>query len=206
MAVPPPDPMPPESFTPHPAKAALRAELRATRDGFVSGLAPGERARLEECAAAHLEPLLDGAACVAFYQALGSELDGSMAMIVAAMAGTAIALPHVKGSGETMRFLRWMPGDLLEPGWRGLIQPATESPEIVPDIIVTPLLGFDSEGWRIGQGAGFYDRAFAALPKVKKIGLGWSVQERPAIAHDDWDVPLDMVVTEAGLIGGKAAT
>ena len=105
-----------------------------------------------------------------------------------------------------MRFLRWTPGDRLERGWRRLLQPRPESPEILPDIIVAPLLGFDSAGWRIGQGAGFYDRAFGTLPGVKKIGLGWSVQQRPAIAHDSRDVPLDMVVTEAGVIGRNAAT
>ena len=53
---------------------------------------------------------------------------------------------------------------------------------------------------------GFYDRAFAGLSSVRKFGLGWSVQQRPAIAHDAWDVPLDAIVTEAGVIGGKAAS
>ncbi len=198
--------MPHEPVFPEPAKPALRAELRAARDRFVNDLAPGERGRLEARAAAHLAPLLGGAASVAFYQALGSELDCSPAIFATARAGIAIALPHVDASGETMRFLRWAPGDPLEPGWRRLLQPVPDSPEMIPDIVVTPLLGFDSAGWRIGQGAGFYDRAFAALPKVKKIGLGWSVQERLAIAHDGWDVPLDMIVTEAGSIVRRAAT
>ncbi len=190
---------------PDPAKAALRAELRAARDGFVSDLAPGERARLEARAAAHLAKLLEGAGCAAFYQAIGSELDCAPAILAAAKAGIAIALPHVDASGKAMRFLRWVPGDRLEPGWRHLLQPPAEAPEIAPDIVVAPLLGFDSAGWRIGQGAGFYDRAFTARPEVKKIGLGWSVQRRPAIAHDTWDVPLDRVVTEAGMIEGKTA-
>jgi 5-formyltetrahydrofolate cyclo-ligase len=189
-----------------PAKAAQRAELRAARDRFVGDLAPQERARLEARASDCLEPLLAGAACVAFYRAIGSEFDCSRAMLAAARAGIAIALPHVDASGRTMRFLLWTPGGPLEPGWRDLLQPAAGSPEIDPVIIVAPLLGFDSAGWRIGQGAGFYDRAFAARPGVKKIGLGWSVQERPAIAHDTWDVPLDMVVTEDGVIVRKAVS
>jgi 5-formyltetrahydrofolate cyclo-ligase len=205
MAVPPPRKMPQRSTNPDPAKAALRAELRAARDMFVSDLAPGERVRLEARAAAHLTPLIEGAACVAFYQALGSELDCSEGIRAALRRGIAVALPHVDATGEVMRFLRWTPEERLEPGWRRLLQPHPESPEIAPDIIVAPLLGFDSAGWRIGQGAGFYDRAFGGLPKVKKIGLGWSVQQRPAIAHDARDVPLDLVVTEAGVIARKAA-
>jgi 5-formyltetrahydrofolate cyclo-ligase len=184
------------------SKPAQRAELRAARDGFVAGLAPGDRARLEAHAAADLMPLIAGARRVAFYQALGSELGCGAAIAAAASAGIALALPHVAGPGQPMRFLAWAPGDRLESGWRGLLQPAADSPELLPDAVVTPLLGFDSARRRLGQGAGFYDRAFAAMPDVKKIGWGWSIQQRPAIASDPWDVPLDAVVTEQGVIGG----
>lgn len=183
-----------------PTKPALRAELRAARDGFVLDLPPGERERLEARAAAHLAPLLDGARCVAFYHALDGELGCGAAIAFAESHGIAVALPYVEAPDRPMRFLAWSPGDRLESGWRGLIQPAADSPEIEPDIIVAPLLGFDSGGRRIGQGAGFYDRAFAARPFVKKFGFGWSIQQRPVIACDPWDVPLDAVVTEVGAI------
>ncbi|KRB82596.1 hypothetical protein ASE00_11180 [Sphingomonas sp. Root710] len=185
-----------------PAKAALRAELRAARDAFILGLAPGERGRLEAGAAAHLAPLLDGASCIAFYHALGSELDCGAAITAAAARGATIALPHVEDRQSPMRFLAWMPGDPLETGWRGLIQPRGDATEVYPDAVVAPLLGFDSTLARLGQGAGFYDRAFAAHPEVKKIGLCWSIQRRPVIACDPWDVPLDAVVTEAGVSEG----
>lgn len=182
------------------AKPALRAELRAARNAFVRGLAPGERERLEASAAAHLAPLLEGADCVAFYQALGTELDCAAAIAAAAARGVAIALPHVSARDHAMRFLAWAPGEPLESGWGGLLQPRVDACEIAPDIIVTPLLGFDSALGRLGQGAGFYDRAFAARPAAKKIGYGWSIQQSLAIACDPWDVPLDAVVTEADVI------
>lgn len=190
---------------PDPAKRAMRAELRAERDAFVAGLAPGERAALGARAAARLLPLLDGAHCVAFYMARGSELDCGAAITDAASRGIAVALPYVSGPQQQMLFLAWQPGAPLEAGWRGLLQPPADSPESVPDIIVAPLLGFDSAGRRLGQGAGYYDRAFAGLAAVRKIGLGWSIQQRPVIACDPWDVPLDAVVTEAGTIGGNEA-
>lgn len=185
---------------PESSKPALRAEMRAARDGFVLDLAPGARERLEAKAADSLMPLLDGATCVAFYHALGSELGCGPAIAAAHARGIAIALPHVDGRDRPMRFLSWAPGEALETGWRKLVQPAAAAAEIRPDIIVTPLLGFDSALARLGQGAGFYDRVFAALPGVKKIGWGWSIQQRPAIACDPWDVPLDAVVTETGMI------
>lgn len=181
------------------SKPALRTELRAARNAFLRGLASGERERLEARAAAHLAPLLGGAGSVAFYQALGSELDCGPAIAAAATSGLAIALPHVSGRDHAMRFLAWAPGDPLESGWSGLLQPRADAREIMPDIIITPLLGFDSALARLGQGAGFYDRVFAARPNVKKIGLGWSIQRRPAIACDPWDVRLDAVVTETGV-------
>ena len=186
-----------------PDKAALRAGLRAARDAFILNLAPGERARLEVQAAGHLAPLIDGASCVAFYHAIGSELDCGAAISAALDRGIAIALPHVENRDSPMRFLGWAPGNPLETGWRGLIQPRADAPEVRPDIVVAPLLGFDSALARLGQGAGFYDRAFAALPDVKKIGLCWSIQQRAVIACDPWDVPLDAIVTEAGMIGGS---
>ena len=184
-----------------PSKPALRAGLRAARDGFVLDLAEGQRARLEARAAANLMPLITGAKCVAFYHGLGSELGCGPAIAAAAIQGVSIALPHVAGRAQPMRFLAWAPGDPLEPGWRGLQQPLGDAPELVPDIIVTPLLGFDSTLARLGQGAGFYDRVFAERPGAAKIGFGWSVQRVPVIACDPWDVRLDAVVTEAGMIG-----
>jgi len=187
------------------SKPALRTELRAARNAFLRGLAPGERERLEARAAAHLAPLLGGAGSVAFYRAQGSELDCGAALAAARGSGAAIALPHVSSRDHAMRFLVWEPGDPLESGWGGLLQPRADAREIMPEIIITPLLGFDSALSRLGQGAGFYDRAFAARPNVKKIGLGWSIQRRPTIACEPWDVRLDAIVTETGVIERSAA-
>lgn len=184
------------------SKPALRAELRAARDAFVLDLEPGERERLEAAAAARLMRAAGGARSIAFYIAVGSEMGCAAAIDAAIARGIAVALPRVEARAAPMRFLLWRPGDPLEPGWRGLLQPPAESAEIRPELVVAPLLGFDSALNRIGQGAGFYDRAFAALPHAEKIGWGWSIQQRPAIGCDPWDVPLDAVVTEAGIIEG----
>jgi len=182
------------------SKPAQRAALRAARDDFVLALGPGERDRLEMRAAAHLAPFLTGVCSAAFYVAIGGEMGCGPAMRAAAAMGIAVALPRVEGRGSPMRFLRWMPGAPLEPGWRGLMQPAAGAEELLPDLVVAPLLGFDSRCNRIGQGAGFYDRALALLPGTKKIGWGWSIQQCAAIGCDPWDVPLDAVVTEAGVV------
>ena len=55
----------------------------------------------------------------------------------------------------------------------------------------------DRRGNRLGQGAGQYDRAFAAHPAAWRIGVAWSVQQVDALAPDPWDVPLHAIVTES---------
>ncbi|MDB5686861.1 MAG: 5-formyltetrahydrofolate cyclo-ligase [Rhizorhabdus sp.] len=184
------------------AKAALRAELRARRDMFVLDMAPGERDRHEASVADHVARLVAGAQCVSGYVAIGSELCCLPVLAAAADAGIATALPYITRRGEPMRFLRWRLGDPLEAGPRGLLQPPADAPELAPDLIVTPLLGFDAGLWRIGQGAGFYDASFAAMPRAARIGVAWSVQQAAAIPRDPWDVRLHAVVTELGVLKG----
>lgn len=184
-------------------KAALRAELRAVRDAFVIDMPPGERERLERVAARTMARFLAGRACVSGYIAIGSEFCCLPMLEAAAAAGLAVALPHITTRESPMRFLRWRPGESLERGRRGLLQPAPDSEEIIPDILITPLLGFDSGLWRIGQGAGFYDAAFAAMPHALRVGVGWSVQQTDDIPRDAWDQRLHAIVTETIVIEGK---
>ena len=105
-------------------------------------------------------------------------------------------LPHVVDRATPLRFLSWDAGTALIAGPFGLRQPDATAPGCSPDIILTPLLGFDRQGGRLGQGAGHYDRAFAALPHAWRIGVAWSVQELGAVPSDPWDVPLHAIATE----------
>lgn len=132
----------------------------------------------------------------AFYVAVGSEVDLMPLLSRAAARGTTLALPHIAARDAPMRFLRWQSGAPLAVGAFGLRQPPSDADEVVPDLIVTPLLGFDRHMARIGQGAGFYDRAFTALPDARRIGVAWGVQEVDRLPVDPWDVPLHAVATE----------
>ena len=75
------------------------------------------------------------------------------------------------------------------------------------DVVVMPLLAFDSHGNRLGMGGGFYDRAFAykqyqsnITNRPKLIGLAYDFQQVTALPVDDWDIRLDMVVTNRQVI------
>ena len=84
----------------------------------------------------------------------------------------------------------------LAAGPFGLRQPAHDAATLAPDLVLAPLVAFDRRLHRIGQGAGHYDRAFAAWPEAVRIGVAWSVQEVPEFPPDAWDVPLHAIATE----------
>jgi 5-formyltetrahydrofolate cyclo-ligase len=186
------------------AKAALRARLRAERDAYVLGLSPEDREQAARAVARNAIPALGGANVVAGYIALGSEAGCMPILEAAAKAGAVTALAWVDSQAAPMRFLRWFPGDPLVSGRFGLLQPSADAAEVAPDLILTPMLGFDSRLMRIGQGAGFYDRAFAAFPDARRMGIAWAVQRTDSVPVESWDMPLDLICTETALLKGIA--
>lgn len=175
-------------------KQALRTRLRAARDAFVARGRP--RIEVPDAFRARLEHGLT----VTSYVPIGSEADPSPLARAAVEAGCVLALPHVTVRSEPMRFLAWETEAALEAGPFGLIQPSTLAAELLPDIILTPMLGFDAKLDRLGQGAGYYDGAFARFPDAWRVGVAWSVQQVEDLPVDPWDMPLHAVVTEQGWI------
>jgi len=110
--------------------------------------------------------------------------------------GMMTGLPYIAQRGDPMHFRRWLPGDPMAASPYHFKQPADDAPEIRPDLILAPLLGFDRAGNRLGQGGGFYDRAFAAYPQAMRIGIAWSIQEVDALPVESWDQSLHAVITE----------
>jgi 5-formyltetrahydrofolate cyclo-ligase len=171
-------------------KVALRARMRAARIDFA---AQTDRAPLPSTAfLARLGPGLT----VASYVPVSGEADPAPLARAAVEAGCVIALPHVTTRAAPMRFLAWDSEADLIPGAFGLHQPHHDAPALAPDIVLTPLVAFDTALNRLGQGAGYYDRAFAAFPRAWRIGIAWSMQRVDMLATEPWDVPLHAVATE----------
>ena len=159
----------------------------------------------ERCAAAVLLAQrvmaeLGDARTVAAYLPIGSEIDTLPLIDRLVSRGLSIALPHVKGRRDTMRFLAWTPGDALPEGPMGLRQPEVDAPEVSPDLILTPLLAFDATLNRLGYGAGHYDRAFVAHQDARRFGVAWDSQRVDTLPVDSWDVPLHAIATESSWI------
>jgi 5-formyltetrahydrofolate cyclo-ligase len=167
-------------------KPRLRAELRAARRS-ASGVVP---------AWPPFTALLSPGLVVASYVPVGGEADPAPLERAALAAGCRLALPHVVDRATPLAFLAWDAGIALTEGPFGLRQPGADHPPLAPDIVLTPLVGFDRRGNRLGQGAGHYDRAFAAFPAARRIGIAFAVQESDRLTPDPWDVPLHAIATE----------
>ena len=113
--------------------------------------------------------------------------------------GVRTALPVVVSKGAPLQFREWKSGGKLAHGvWR--IPFPADSPELVPDIVIAPLVGFDGEGYRLGYGGGFFDRTLAALDRQPRaVGVGFSHALMPTIIPQPHDIPMSAVVTENGI-------
>jgi 5-formyltetrahydrofolate cyclo-ligase len=178
---------------PHPLsmtdKAGLRRELRARRRAFAATRPP-----LPAPSRLLVEALCPGV-IVASYVPVGGEADPALFDAAVVAAGGVLAWPVVIDRESPITF-HLGSTDTMADGPYGLRQPQATGDGVVPDIILTPLVGFDSRCNRLGQGAGHYDRAFTLWPDALRIGIAWSVQQIDALPRDPWDVPLHMIITE----------
>lgn len=110
-------------------------------------------------------------------------------------------LPIVIGEGQPLVFRQWQPGDKTEPGAWNIPVPLKSAILVEPDILLVPLLAFDSAGYRLGYGGGFYDRTIEKLARQKTtitIGVAYSAQQITNVPTDKHDQQLDWILTEKG--------
>ncbi len=182
-------------------KAALRKEWRDRRNRFVAALPASVANLCFRQFPGPLQRLVEGANCLAFYHAKGSEAPTERLMMAAWETGKTVALPAMD-SDCGMIFREFGPGDTIATGRFGVGEPPAANAKVDPDILFVPLVGFDHGRNRLGQGGGHYDRYFAKYPDPLRIGLAWSVQLCDAVPAEAHDVPLDAIVTEAELLSG----
>ncbi|RWN41216.1 MAG: 5-formyltetrahydrofolate cyclo-ligase [Mesorhizobium sp.] len=111
--------------------------------------------------------------------------------------GGRTALPIVIDKGQPLIFRAYKAGDPLEKGVWNIPIPAEGDP-VLPDIVISPIVGIDPQNYRLGYGGGFFDRTLAAMPfKPLVIGVGYELQRIATIYPQPHDIPMDRVVTEA---------
>jgi len=184
-------------------KQRLRQAFRASRKA-----ARARSPDAEDAMRRHFEAsgLAEGVADIAAFLPIGSELDPMR--ILAGFAGR-LALPVMVAKDRPLIFRAYTPvDDLVERGW-GIREPVADAPEIVPDLVLVPLLAVDADGYRLGYGGGFYDRTLTVLREtrpVTAIGLAFDEQFTETVPRGPYDVPVDWVLTPSGLTECGAAS
>ena len=145
-------------------------------------------------------------AIVGAYVGIGGEIDPT-SLLEDPLLRTALPVTTL---GEALRFV--IPDGVLVEGPFGIRQP-DRGVEVDPTdlaIVLVPLVAADRRGGRLGHGLGFYDRTFASLARAPGtlergtgpllIGLCHDLQVVEELDARPWDVPLDLLVTEVGVI------
>ena len=186
--------------SPDTTKSTLRATALAARDA----LSGEHRAAAAQAVARRGLPFeITPGAVVGGYSPIRSEIDPVPLMRKLAVPGVQLALPVIMAGDQPLKFRAWSPGDRLQRGRLGILEPSADAKEVIPDILLVPLAAFDRAGHRIGYGAGHYDRTLEQLRKLKAItavGIAAAVQEVEAVPALSHDAALDYVLTETQML------
>jgi 5-formyltetrahydrofolate cyclo-ligase len=190
----------------------LRQTVRQQRRALTRSEAETCAGQLAQQVSKH--PLILRSHRIAAYLASDGEIDPLPLLQSLWSSGKQVYLPVlVPFSRQKLWFARFNPDDILafnrfgipEPVQRRLIKP------YALDLVLTPLVAFDTAGHRVGMGGGFYDRTFAFLHrrqhwhKPNLIGLAYEFQKQATIKPNSWDVSLDAIATETHIYAGSRA-
>ncbi|HEY8194796.1 MAG TPA: 5-formyltetrahydrofolate cyclo-ligase [Hyphomicrobium sp.] len=140
-------------------------------------------------------------AIVSGFAAISDEINPAPLMTWLQAEGFRLALPVMQGKGKPLLMRAWTPGDAMSPAAWGIAEPMDDKPAVDPDIVLVPLLAFDSRGYRLGYGGGFYDRTLSRLRKLKPVvtvGLAYDELKVDAVPAESYDERLDWVLTPSG--------
>lgn len=182
-------------------RKAERARLLADRAGLPVQL----RSAAAQAIAGHLDRLLaarfttlDGLTISAWWP-IKAELDLRFWLAGLEARGARAALPVVATRAAPLIFRSWTPATRMERGFWNIPVPA-EAPAVLPDITLSPLVGWDAAGYRLGYGGGYFDRTLAALsPRPLAIGIGLETARLATIFPQPHDVPMQVIATDAAI-------
>ena len=178
-------------------RKAERARLIAERTAQSLERRRTVRQRVQELLSAKCPAC--GPLCIGFYWPFRAEVDLVRLVRELSSGGSGAALPVVVEKRQPLEFWRWAPGMAMQPGIWDIPVPAVAE-RVRPELLLVPLVGFDESGYRLGYGGGYYDRTLAAMPRRPlTIGVGCEFQRIATIHPQPFDVPIDAIVTEAGI-------
>ncbi len=190
------------------SRSTLRQYLRTRR----RELPPAARKAAARAAAriADTSPLLRRCRTLAVYLADDGELDPAPLVRRARRRHKTCLLPMLVPLNRRLVFAKWRPGERLARNRYGIGEPRNGMRQRHRlrgiDVVLVPLVAFDAQGHRLGRGAGWYDRTFAShalRPRWRKprlVGYAYAFQQVDRIETRPWDIPLDAIVTDRGML------
>jgi len=184
--------------------ASLKAWRKAERERLVAARVAVPAAQLEtwrhriDSSLERSFPGLAGAR-LGFCWPIKAEYDARYIAKTLRDRGALTALPVVISRNAPLAFREWHPGIQLATGPMDIPYPAN-SPEVAVNAVLLPMNGWDKQGYRLGYGAGYFDRTLASLTKRPVvIGVTYELAKMDTIHPQSWDIPADYVVTERGV-------
>ena len=185
------------------AKKAARAIAAACRAKAHEELGPAGR---DHAAQALMRNFLEAvelqrSESVSAYWPVKEEIDVKPLLQALHQRGHVCGLPVIVAKRTPLLFKRWDPDRPLTEGRWGITIPPEDAAEVIPDVLLVPLLAFDAQGNRLGYGAGFYDRTITKLRaqsghRPLAVGVAYAAQEVDHVPCDETDERLDWVITE----------
>ncbi|MGV3279046.1 5-formyltetrahydrofolate cyclo-ligase [Rickettsiales bacterium LUAb2] len=144
---------------------------------------------------------IDKSKIIAGYHQLATEANCINILLWLQSQNYQITLPVIKDNNKVLEFKQWFINKPLKKGLLNIYEPV-DGQILWPQIIITPMLGFDSTGNRLGHGSAYYDYTLNALKAKNRayivIGLAFDFQEVEKITAEEHDVALDIIVTNQG--------
>lgn len=188
-------------------KAGLRRSLRRAR----RSLSKNERVRAERAANRFLKRHIRRRGRIGIYWPIGSELRLNSFIQTALTRGAGLYLPYIEPHSLRLWFTPYQADSRKAERSRGrLAVPQFGGKKIRAHrltVLLVPLVGIDRQGYRLGQGGGYYDATLAALKgrlKPHTVGVGFSCQLCGSLPREAHDIALDAFVSEKGAVCFKS--
>jgi 5-formyltetrahydrofolate cyclo-ligase len=183
-------------------RKAERARLIAARHAMSPEARAEASAAIEGSLRTRLAP--GGMALVAGYWPIQGEFDPLPCLRAIIAAGAAVALPAIVAPDAPLEFRPWTPEAPMAAG-PGRTRHPLHGPAVAPEMVLVPLVGFDTAGYRLGFGGGYYDRTLPLLaPRPLVVGIGFEIGRLASVRPQAHDVRMDLIVTEAGVFATTA--
>lgn len=186
---------------PTPNKQTIRTRIQVKRQALSDAM----RAQASQALCARIQqlPAYQNATHIALYQAIQGEIDLKPLCDLAARANKTCYMPVMNTTKKTLLFLPVTSNTPQQINAHHIAEPQLPHTEAMPpkqlDLMLVPLVAFDSHGTRLGRGAGYYDRTLADQKPACLLGVAYEFQHQPLLSPEPWDIPMDGIVTEQNI-------